>query len=212
MLITFEGFECSGKSTAVKYVSEMLKEKGVSHVTSREPGGTWIGGALRELLYMKANDMDPAVESMLFYSDRIQHNKEVIKPALERGDVVISDRYYDSTLAYQGALGRDFAEKLHRFLTKTDLMEKPTFTLLFDVSLDTYKARKRARGDVEGEEVNTFEDQRDDAYHEKVIKNFRRIAMKNPERYVIINANLPQESVEHMVKHTISALLSNCDT
>ena len=209
MFITFEGFECSGKSTAKDYVSEMLKEQGVAHTVSREPGGTWIGGALRELLFMKADEMEPAVEAMLFYSDRIQHHMEVIKPALERGEVMISDRYYDSTLAYQGALGRAFPEKLHKFLKKTDLMETPDYTLLFDISLETYKARKKARGVVAGEEVNTFEDGRDDAYHDKVIKNFRRIAMKNPERYIVINANLGQEAVEQMVKHTISILLEN---
>lgn len=207
LLISLEGFECSGKSSAIKYISKMLEDDGIEYVVSREPGGTHVGQTIRELLYAEADNMHPSVEAMLFYADRVQHNKDVIRPALEQGKVVITDRYYDSTLAYQGALGSDFAYKYHEFLMSCDLITPPDYTIFFDIGLDVYKKRKRARGDVAGEEVNTFEDSRDDSYHSKVIANFRIMAKQNPDRCVTVNAEHKYETVKAMVEHIIQTLV-----
>lgn len=215
MFITFEGFECAGKSSVVEYVAEELERQGVACVASREPGGTQIGWELRHLLFSHANAMEPATETMLFYSDRIEHNAKVIRPALAAGKVVISDRYYDTTLAYQGALEeaspatQSFPEMLHAFMGTTSLLARPDLTLLFDVDLETYKARKRARGVVKGEEVNTFEDGRNDAYHARVIEGFRKIARENAERYVVIDACQSFERVREEVLQAVLGALSS---
>lgn len=209
MFITLEGFECCGKSTAAAYIGELLLSLGVKHIRSREPGGTPLAEDLRAMLLSQAIHMEPATETALFYAARIEHTAKRIRPELEKGNVVISDRYYDTTLAYQGAIGNDFTLNLHNFLMESGQLAVPDLTILFDIDLDTYAQRKYDRGVVKGEEINTFEDLRDSAYHARVLQRFRAMAKENPDRFIVINANRPLKQVKESVLHIINRVIKD---
>lgn len=195
ILISLEGFECSGKSTALQHISSTLTKRGVDHITCREPGGTRTGERVREMLLDSANEMDPATEAMLFYTSRVELNAKVIRPSLSQGKVVLVDRYYDSTRAYQGALGSVNIENLHRLMCRTGMIEHPSATLLFDVDYATFYTRRVNRGVVSGEEVNTFEDMRSAEYQRQVISKFRHLALSEPTRFKVIDATLDRNEV-----------------
>lgn len=204
---SFEGFECAGKSTAIRKATEVLRAAGYDVVVSREPGATDIGSKIRHLLFTEANNMESATEAMLFYSDRIEHNAKVIKPALAAGKIVLTDRYYDSTRAYQGALGNNFTEELHEFMLSSGLLQRPNLSILFDVDMDTYRERKNKRGVVAGEEINTFEDARQADYHQRVINNFRTIIFNHvvdrlPGTYRMLDASgTPDEVLRNVLEY-----------
>lgn len=209
VFISLEGFECCGKSTAATYICERLTELGVDHTRSREPGGTPVAEDLRSLLLLQAVNMGPDTESMLFYASRIEHTARLIRPALEHGQVVICDRYFDSTLAYQGALGSTFSQDLHNFMVESGSVAIPDITILFDVDYETFAHRKHSRGTVVGEEINTFEDLRDADYHRAVINRFRVLAMEYPERFLVINANKKIADVKESVLHIINRVIED---
>lgn len=209
IFITLEGFECCGKSTAAMYIEERLKKLGVDYTRTREPGGTSIAEDLRHLLLSQAINMKPETETTLFYAARIEHTAKLITPALANGEVVISDRYYDTTLAYQGAIGNEFTQNVHNFMLDSGQLAVPDLTILFDIDLDTYAQRKLDRGMVKGEEVNTFEDLRDSAYHARVLQRFRAMAKENPDRFIIVNANRPLSQVKESVLHIINRVIED---
>jgi dTMP kinase len=139
--ITFEGIDGAGKSTHLAWAHEWLKGQGVPVVLTREPGGTPLGEKLRELLLHSGGPLHPETEALMMFAARRQHVQDVIEPALARGDWVLCDRFTDASFAYQGG-GRGVpVEKLRVLETWTHPNLQPDLTLLFDVSVETGKAR-----------------------------------------------------------------------
>lgn len=205
MLITFEGIDCSGKTTALQSVREKLEAQGLEVFYSREPGGTPLGEEVRNIILQHATKMAPETETMLFYTSRVEHCASFIRPALERGAIVLCDRYYDSSLAYQTAIKNfDFPLELHKKMMALGVIDVPAKTLLFDMSVETYLERKGIRGVVKGEEVNNIEDGRTHHYFRRVIQNFRDLANNEPERFSWIDAT---KSIEEVGEQAYTAVL-----
>ncbi len=203
--ITFEGGEGSGKSTVMKDVAARLTKEGYKLVLTREPGGTPIAEEIRNVILDKANTkMDPRTEALLYAASRRQHLVEKIWPALERGEIVLCDRYLDSSLAYQGGargLGVDEVLSINMFAAEG---EYPDLTLLFD--LEPEEGLKRIEKN-KGREVNRLDLEKLE-FHKKVRDNFRALAKKYSTRYVIVDASKPLNEVEDevykIIKETIS--------
>lgn len=203
--ITFEGGEGSGKSTVMKDVATRLTKEGYKLVLTREPGGTPIAEEIRNVILDKDNTkMDPRTEALLYAASRRQHLVEKIWPALERGEIVLCDRYLDSSLAYQGGargLGVDEVLSINMFATEG---EYPDLTLLFD--LEPKEGLKRIEKN-KGREVNRLDLEKLE-FHKKVRDNFRALAKKYSTRYVVIDAskslNEVEDEVYKIIKETIS--------
>jgi dTMP kinase len=190
LFITLEGGEGAGKTTLMDRLSLHFSQSGHDVVTTREPGGTDLGAKVRHLLlHEKAIQVTKKAELFLFLADRAQHVEEIIKPALKRGSVVISDRFFDSTLAYQGA-ARQFdleaVEKMCLFATG-ELV--PDCTLFLDI--DPLDGLKRARN---VDELDRMESEAL-SFHESVRAGFLDIAKKQPKRLHRIDASLSPEEV-----------------
>ena len=203
--ITFEGGEGSGKSTVMKDVATRLTKEGYKLVLTREPGGTPIAEEIRNVILDKDNTkMDPRTEALLYAASRRQHLVEKIWPALDRGEIVLCDRYLDSSLAYQGGargLGVDEVLSINMFATEG---EYPDLTLLFD--LEPEEGLKRIEKN-KGREVNRLDLEKLE-FHKKVRDNFHALAKKYSTRYVVIDASKPLNEVENevykIIKETIS--------
>jgi len=187
--ISFEGIEGSGKSTQVKHLAEYLRTKGHTVVETVEPGGTMIGNKIRALLLEPGNHMDPLTELLLYYSARAQHVREVIYPAVLRNEFVITDRFTDSTLAYQGyARGIDLSliETLNEMVVPD---VKPFLTFLLDLDVEQGLTRNRGAGKVDRFEQETVD------FHNLVRKGFHQIARDEPERVKVVDASKSKEEV-----------------
>ena len=187
--ITFEGGEGCGKSTQVKRLKEALEREGLEVVLTREPGGTWLSEEIRHLI--KDQDTDAPCdrsELLLFLAARAQLVKNVIRPALESGKWVVSDRFSDSTLAYQGygrGLPLDILRDCNDFACEG---LKPDLTLLLDVSPETARARLQGRE----AETNTSADRIEragDEFHARLRKGFAELAKAEPWRILTVDAN-----------------------
>ncbi|HPS38196.1 MAG TPA: dTMP kinase [Candidatus Cloacimonadota bacterium] len=186
--ITFEGIEGSGKSTQVKLLTLALEERGIPFLLTREPGGPPISEEIRHILLNSANHaMLPETELLLYCASRAQHTGETILPALENGNLVICDRYFDSTIAYQGAareLDMDFITELTRFATYDTT---PDRTFLIDLPVSAGFARIKERN------LDRLELESRD-FHEKVRLQYLSIANNSRLRYVVLNGlDLPQK-------------------
>lgn len=196
-LITFEGIEGCGKSTQLEKIYEWLKSMNISTVKTREPGGTKIGRKIRELLLdPESKDMSSLTELFLYSADRAQHVKEIIEPALENRNIILCDRFYDATIAYQGHarnLDLNLIEKLNTIATSG---LKPDLTLLFDLDPETglQRARRRNKTTGAGNSEGRFEKEKL-SFHRKVREGYLTIAEKNPERFKIIAAANSMEKV-----------------
>lgn len=201
--ITFEGIEGSGKSTQVKLLVEYLKGQGIEYIQTREPGGTPIAEAIRQLLLDPKNkEMLAETEVLLYSASRAQHTGELILPALKGGKVVICDRYYDSSFAYQGA-ARELDMGMIEELTKVATFGLvPDLTILLDLEakkgLSRISEREQDRLEMEGLE-----------FHNKVREQFLFIAKKNASRYLVIDALLPINEIHQRIKKAVEALLGD---
>jgi dTMP kinase len=190
MFITFEGIEGSGKSLQIARAHAYLLQKGVSCLATREPGGTGFGLALREvLLSTHGCRREPWCELLLYLADRYQHMKEVIEPALQRGLVVLSDRYQDATRAYQGAargIPRAEIERLAQLLG----ISEPDRTILLDLAPEEglSRARKRNLTNPAAAAEGRFEAE-DLAFHRRVREAYLEIAGQSPQRIQIVQAS-----------------------
>lgn len=186
MFITFEGGEGSGKSTVIREIARRIEERGREVVLTREPGGTPISEEIRNVILDKRNtDMDPRTEALLYAASRRQHVVQKILPALKEGKVVISDRYLDSSLAYQGnARGLGMASVFNMNLFATEGLE-PDLTLFFDLEPETGIERIEANPD---REVNRL-DLEKLSFHQKVREGFEKLLKENPHRMVRIDAS-----------------------
>jgi len=202
--ITFEGIDGSGKSTQLRMLTGALRERGVDLITTQEPGGTPLGRRLRDAFLETEENVAPMAELLLFAADRAQHVEFLIKPALADGRVVISDRYADATVAYQGA-GCGFDEKTVDTVIKLATNGlKPDLTLFFDIPIAAALARMNARGDA-GEKSNRMDFETVEFY-ERVRAAYLDIAKKEPKRFQIIDAG---GSVDEIQRHVLEIVISS---
>jgi dTMP kinase len=209
--ITFEGIDGSGKSTQMRLLVSYLRSLACDLVVTREPGGTPLGLRLRAALLDAQEQVDPLTELLVFAADRAQHVRRLLRPALESGSVVLSDRYADATVAYQGA-GRGFPpELISEIIQLATEGLKPDLTLLFDLSVDACLERTRRRTDGK-HRVDRLDDENPD-FHRRVRDEYLRIAMNEPERVKIIDTSGTVEETHEHVKSIIVPFLKsrNCD-
>jgi len=208
MFISFEGTEGSGKSTVLDLLCAALGSRGVSALRTREPGGSELGKSLRGLLLDARQAVTPEAELFLYLADRAQHVRQVIRPALAEGRLVLSDRYADSTIVYQG-YGRGLpVERLFDLNQMAVGGLWPDLTLLFDLDPAVGLARARARNTELGIEVSEGRFEAETlAFHQRVREGYLAWARRFPERFRLINAgNSPAEvyaQVENMVEAVI---------
>jgi dTMP kinase len=187
--ISFEGIEGSGKSTQAKRLAGYFRAKGRDVIETVEPGGTGIGDKIRTLLLEPGSHMDSLTELLLYYSSRAQHVKEVIYPALRENKVVITDRFTDSTLAYQGyARGVDMTiiNKLNDIVVPH---LEPFVTFLLDLDVEEGLRRNRRANKEDRFELETV------AFHKRVRSGFLEIARKDPDRVKIVDASKGPDEV-----------------
>jgi dTMP kinase len=181
MLITFEGPEGCGKSTHCSRLKSYLESRGYPVIVTREPGGTLVGGEIREMLLHSESAIESLTEAFLFAADRSEHVKKIIQPALAEGKVVIADRFIDSTLAYQAG-GRGLPEDLVRYLnmvSSSGLIPDLTFLLDIDPEIGLRRASGKGKADrFEGEGI---------AFHRRIYEMYHTIARGNPQRIKIID-------------------------
>ena len=208
--ITFEGIEGCGKSTQVKLLAGMLKEGGNSCVVTREPGGTPIGTKIREILLNPDNaGMAPEAELLLYAADRVQHMRELIKPALDSGKIVVCDRFTDATMAYQG-LGRGLDMALIRELNRiASLGIRPDLTLLLDCPAETGIERALDRNSRNGHAKDDRFEREVMAFHQKVRDGYLAIAKEEPERVKVVNAIKDIQSMHGEIWGIVNAFLGN---
>jgi dTMP kinase len=204
--ITFEGPEGAGKSTQLKLCARLLRERGFEVVTTREPGGTPLAEELRTILktHHGSETLHPETELLLMEAARSQHVREVILPALERGAVVLCDRFYDSTTAYQGAardIDTDLIDRLNLFAAG---FRKPDLTLIMDLTVEAGFARAGKRQETAGV-YDRFEAE-NLAFHQRVRAGFHAIAEKEPRRVKIIDAEGTPEEVSLRVREAVDEL------
>ena len=186
--ITFEGIEGCGKSTQVKLLQEFFQEKNIKSITTREPGGVAISEKIRDIL-INSDNISPKTELLLNFAARIEHINNLIKPNLQSNRKVICDRFFDSTLAYQGfAMGLKISEILQ--IKEIAIANfKPDITFLLD--MDVEKAFLRIKNRVD----NNRYDAMSIDFHNKVRRGFLEIAKQNNNRIIIIDANCTKEQI-----------------
>lgn len=203
MFITLEGPEGSGKSCQIPGLAEFVRQQGYEVLTTREPGGTAIGDQVRQVIMnLKNTEMNPRTEIMLFCAARAQIVEQVIRPALSRGVVVISDRYGDSTLAYQGYGHRLDLATLRLLLDFATGGLKPDLTLLLDVDVEEGLRRRRCSGG-EWNRLDAYEIE----FHQRVRQGYHELVKAEPERWRVIDANLSPEMVQSNLRNVIGQKL-----
>ncbi len=203
--ITFEGSEGCGKSTQVKLLAARLEQAGLRVLIAREPGGTAIGEKIRDLLQFAPESfaMTPETELLLFEASRSQLVRETIRPALEQGSVVISDRFFDSTTVYQGVarkLEPEIVATLNDFAVGPD---RPDLTIILDVDVATARARMLRR--VRPVQSLDRMEQEPLEFYEAVCEAYRELAAREPHRIQLIDATRSVEKIEQEIWETISA-------
>lgn len=206
LFLSFEGGEASGKSLQAQRLAASLRERGVDVLLVREPGGTPAGERIRDvLLHARDVPLSSEAQALLFTAARAQLVRDVIRPALERGAVVIADRYFDSTLAYQGfAGGADVAHlrELTRFAVGTTV---PDRTFLLDVPVEVVAARSSARG--KDRPWDRFE-ARERPFHERLREGYLRLAALEPRRFVVVQGGGDETTVAAEILREVDALLA----
>lgn len=194
MFITVEGPDGSGKTTQLQLLVRSLTEKGYEVVVTREPGGTKVGNSIREVLLSPEHDeMTPRVEMMLYAASRAQNVDQVIRPALNRGAIVVCDRFVDASIAYQGyGLQYDLTHILSLNEWATAGIT-PDLTFLFDLTPDQASRRMKDRGQLDRIES------RDEAFHQRVYDGFQKLLEQHPKRMVRIDANATIEMIQDEV-------------
>ena len=202
VFITFEGGDGAGKTTQIDKVRSWLERQGHTVVVTREPGGTDIGVELRNIVLHHRGFLAPRAEALLYAADRAHHIHTVVRPALERGEVVVQDRYFDSSVAYQGAgrvLSEDEVRDLSLWATES-LM--PQLTVVLDIPSDIARQRR----DSDNRVFDRLEAEADD-FHERVRQAYHRLADAEPGRFLMIDGQRPIDDIHAEVVSRVSALL-----
>jgi dTMP kinase len=209
LLITFEGIEGSGKSTQLRLAADWLKDRGIPLYCSREPGGTEIGAEIRKiLLSQKTVALAPFSETLLYLADRFQHITEILLPRLESGDLVLCDRYHDSTVAYQGYARGISLELISQIWSRSGLAIEPDLTLLFDVDPEIGIRRSLEKLQEQRLDESRFEQEAIE-FHTRVREGFLALSRENPERIVLVDAVDAPDDVHRSVRNTLEKFLKS---
>ena len=196
IFIAFEGGEGSGKSTQAKLLQDWFASMGKKVLLTREPGGTALGKDLRKILLDNATgEISPRAEALLYAADRAHHVYSTIRPALDRGDVVITDRYFDSSIAYQGAgriLSSTEVARISRWATESLY---PTLTIILDQPAEIGISRIKNADRLESESIE---------FHNRVRQEYLQLAALDPERYLVVDARRSIEEIHEEIKSKIS--------
>ncbi len=200
--ITLEGGDGSGKSTQAGLLESWLTERGRAVLRTREPGGSDVGVAIREIVLHHRGDIDSRAEALLYAADRAHHVAAVVRPALERGEVVVQDRYLDSSVAYQGAgrvLDATEIRNLSLWATESSL---PDLTILLDLDEEDARLRlDRSRTRYDRLEAEKSE------FHARVRAAFLELAEAEPERFLVVDAAAPVEAIARTIRERVETLL-----
>jgi dTMP kinase len=202
LFVTLEGGDGVGKTTQARLLEEWLAGQGRTVVRTREPGGTEVGVLIRDIVLHHRGDVAPRAEALLYAADRAHHIETVVRPAIARGEVVIQDRYLDSSVAYQGA-GRvlDADEVRDLSLWAADGL-LPQVTVLLD--LDPTAAR--ARLDADDKPFDRLEAEKHD-FHARVRSAFLALAASEPERFLVLDASRPVDEIAAAIRERVSSVL-----
>ena len=196
MFITLEGTEGVGKSTLISSLKKYFIEKEIDFIFTKEPGGTREGNEIRNILLDRSMKLEPYAETLLLLADRAQHVKKIIKPALEKNKNIFSDRYIDSTYAYQGA-GRGISQDdLDNFINVLNF-PIPDLTIFLDLSITEGIKRVKKRG-----EVDRFEEE-EVSFFEKIRQFYLETAKKNSKRFFVIDASQSMDEVFNIARDKI---------
>ncbi len=203
LFLTFEGGDGSGKSTQAALLEAWLLERGHTVVRTREPGGTDVGDEIREIVLHRRGHIAPRAEALLYAADRAQHISTLVRPALERGEIVLQDRYLDSSVAYQGA-GRvlDGGEVRELSLWAAEGL-LPDLTVLLDLDVNIGRSRldeSRTRYDRLEAEAAEF--------HTRVRESYLALAAVEPERFLVLDATLPVDELAALIRARVSVALA----
>lgn len=202
LFITLEGGDGSGKTTQAELLRAWLAAEGRVVVRTREPGGTEVGVEVREIVLHHRGDITPRAEALLYAADRAHHVATVVRPALERGEVVIQDRYIDSSVAYQGVgrvLDADAVRALSEWATEG---LAPDLTILLDLEAAAARGRldeARTRYDRLEAEASEF--------HDRVREAYLAIADREPDRFLVVDASRPVDEIAGLIRSRVAGLL-----
>ena len=202
--ITFEGIDGAGKSTHINFVEKYLQDKHIPFISTREPGGTSLGEKLRN--HLLNEDMDPYTETLLMFSSRMEHIKEIIKPNLDKGVSVLSDRFTDATYAYQHG-GKSVNEAfIHELKTLVHPNINPNITFLFDCPIEISLERLHSTRDLD-----KFEKE-EKSFHQKVRDAYLTLAKAEPDRFVIIDSSQTIETIQIQIEQSLDKLFHNANS
>jgi dTMP kinase len=200
--ITLEGGDGSGKTTQAGLLAEWMQQRGRTVLRTREPGGSEVGVLIRDIVLHHRGDIAPRAEALLYAADRAHHVATVVRPALARGEIVIQDRYLDSSVAYQGAgrvLDATEVRDLSLWATEGAL---PDLTVLLD--LDPSTARRRL--DAEDKPFDRLEAERED-FHARVRSAYLALAAAEPQRFLVVDASLDPDDIAVLIRARMSVIV-----
>ncbi len=204
MFITLEGPEGSGKTSHIPDLVEYLREKGYTVFPTREPGGTIISEQIRDILHdLKNTEMHPRTETLLYQAARAQIVEQVIKPRLAVGEIVISDRYYDSTIAYQGYGHQQNLEQVRTLVKYATGGLTPDLTILLDLDVEVGLKRK-TQNEVEWNRMDSYTIE----FYQRVRAGYLEMVKQEPKRWVVVDSNQKWDDVQKELKKVIIAGLN----
>ncbi|MGI6212299.1 MAG: dTMP kinase [Anaerovoracaceae bacterium] len=202
LFITFEGTDGSGKSTQVANVRRFLEEKGIPYLYTREPGGTPVGEKIRDVILDPENRrMEPLTEALLYAASRCENVRENICPALSRGELVLCDRFLDSSIAYQGA-GRELGEIVRTVNRDAVAGLVPDRTYLFDLPPEIGRKRIEAQGSMDRIEREEL------AFHRRVREGYLKLAEQEPERFLVLDGTAARDALEERILNDLRQVLT----
>ncbi len=201
VFVVFEGGDGVGKSTQVQSLASFLADSGIDHVVTRQPGGTYLGAKLRTLILDHGHgDVAPRAEALMYAADKAQHLHEVVAPALERGAVVVSDRYVDSMIAYQGA-GRSLASEEVALVARWATEDvRPDLTVLLDADPSEALSRISVKDRLEGAGLE---------FHSRARRHLLHLAEQDPDRYLVLEAGRPREELAQTISSRVMTLVGH---